>query len=352
MNEGRFGACYDSATMPFREVVGHEVWLRLLSGAVTRRTLPPSLLFSGPSGVGKRRVATALAQVLNCRSPATVGRDGVDGCGTCSSCRRIERGAHPDVLFVEPGESRSIGVDEIRHITGRAAYKPFEGRCRVVVINDADRLVWPAQNALLKTLEEPQTRSEFVLVTAFPDLLLATVRSRCQHLRFGHLSGADVAEVVRRISKTDSPKGQAAAALAGGSAGRALALMSGELLAAREAGIGFLECVARARDDRVRLEASKELLPKGRAAAAGMRQELTRRCEAVTSLLRDIELLSTGSNPAGLANPDVADTLRRLAPKFGGRRGVAAAAAVDQALDAVGSNVSPKVVADWLACQM
>ena len=338
--------------MPFNQIVGHGTRLRLLSGAVARGTLPPSLLFSGPSGVGKRRVATALAQVLNCPSASADGRDDVDACGSCSSCQRIERGSYPDVVLVEPGDNGSIGVEPIRQVTGGAAYKPFEGRCRVVVVDDAERLVWPAQNALLKTLEEPQSTSQFVLVTAYPDLLLATVRSRCQHLRFGQLSGADVVEVVRRVTTSDSPEARAAAALAGGSAGRALALMSGELVSARDAGIGLLESVARARDDRARLEGAKALLPKGRGPAVGMRQELARRCQAMTSLLRDIELLSTGSDPAGLANPDVAETLRGLSPEFGGRRGVTAAAAVDRALDAVEGNVSPKVVADWLACQM
>ena len=337
--------------MPFRDVVGHRSRLRLLSGAVARATLPPSLLFSGPSGVGKRRVATALAQVLNCEAAPATG-DGIDGCGSCSSCRRIERGSHPDVVLVEPSDNRAIGVEPIRQLMGRSAYKPFEGRCRVVIVDDADRLMWPAQNALLKTLEEPQGSSQFVLVTAYPDLLLPTVRSRCQHVRFGQLRSADVMEVVRRVGEADVGEVQAAAALAGGSAGRALALMSGELVSARNAGLALLERVSAARDDRTRLESTKELLPKGRGAAAGMRQELTRRCQAVTALLRDIELLAAGSDPGGLANPDVSDSLRRLSSVFGGRRGVAAVAAVDQALGAVDANVSPKVVADWLVCQL
>ncbi len=337
--------------MPFCDVVGQGTRLRLLSGAVARGTLPPSLLFSGPGGVGKRRVATALAQVLNCVS-ASVTDDDIDACGSCSSCQRIARGSHPDVVVVEPGDNGSIGVETIRQLTGRAAYKPFEGRCRVVVVDDADRLMWPAQNALLKTLEEPQGSSQFVLVTAYPDLLLPTVRSRCQHLRFGQLSRAEVIEVVGRDSESNVAEVRAAAALAGGSAGRARALLSGELVAARDAGVTLLESVAVARDDRARLEGAKQLLPKGRGAAATMRQELTRRCHAVTSLLRDTALLAAGSDPVQLANPDVADRLRRLSPKFGGQRGVAATAAVDQALDAVEGNVSPKVVADWLACQL
>ena len=337
--------------MPFRDVVGHNTRLRLLRGAVARGTLPPSLLFSGPSGVGKRLVATAMAQVLNCPA-ASATAAAIDACGSCSSCRRIERGLHPDVVLVEPGDNGSIGVEPIRQLTGRSAYKPFEGRCRVVIVDDADRLMWSAQNALLKTLEEPQGSSQFVLVTAYPDLLLPTVRSRCQHLRFGQLTRADVIEVVRRVGEADTGEVQAAAALAGGSAGRAFALMSGELVSARDAGIALLESVASARDDRTRLEGAKELLPKGRGAAAGMRQELTRRCHAVTSLLRDIELLAAGSDPGSLANPDVAESLRRLSSVFGGRRGLTAVAAVHQALGAVEGNVSPKVVADWLACQL
>src|SRR3990172_9866597 len=182
--------------MPFQQIAGHRRLLQLMAAAAVRGSLPPSLIFAGPDGVGKRMAAVALAQLVNCASPVT-GADGApDACGACASCRRIARQVHADVLIIEPQESGSIKIEQIREAIDRAAYRPFEGRRRVVIIDEADAIVEPAQNALLKTLEEPPPASAFVLVTARPDLLLATVRSRCQRLRFGRLSPPHVPPVL------------------------------------------------------------------------------------------------------------------------------------------------------------
>src|SRR6185437_5241205 len=152
-------------TMSFRHITGHRPLLALLSRTSARGALPPSLIFSGPSGVGKRLTAVALAQTLNCTNPVEWD-GGVDACGACLSCGRIARGVHADVLIVEPAESGSIKVDQVRDAIERAAYRPFEGRRRVVIIDEADALMPEAQNALLKTLEEPPPASVFVLVTS------------------------------------------------------------------------------------------------------------------------------------------------------------------------------------------
>ena len=173
--------------MPFLEVVGHRKLVALLARAVHHGSLPPSLILAGPSGVGKRLLAVATAQALNC--PNVEARTPnqevlLDACGTCTTCTRIVRGVHPDVLIVEPGDSGSIKVDQVRDLVDRAAYRPFEGRRRVVIIDKADALVPAAQNALLKTLEEPPSLSVFMLINARPDALLPTVRSRCPLLRF------------------------------------------------------------------------------------------------------------------------------------------------------------------------
>src|SRR4051812_40956991 len=117
--------------MPFRHIIGHRHLLDLIARAATRGTLPPSVIFAGPEGVGKRMAAVALAQLMNCATPDMAG--GRDGCGECASCRRIARGVHADVLLIEPGETGSIKIDQVRDAIERAAYRPFEGRRRVVV---------------------------------------------------------------------------------------------------------------------------------------------------------------------------------------------------------------------------
>src|SRR5438093_10927488 len=113
--------------MPFRDVVGHHRLIDLLKRSVGNGTLPPSLLFTGPSGVGKRLTAIAVAQTLNCL------KAGPDACGECAACTRITRGIHPDVVIVEPGDSGAIKIDQIRDVVERANYRPFEGRRRAVI---------------------------------------------------------------------------------------------------------------------------------------------------------------------------------------------------------------------------
>ena len=184
--------------MPFRELQGHRHLLELLSGAVSRASLSPSLIFAGPDGVGKRKAAVGLAQLLSCSSLVQADGIGLDACGTCASCTRIARGVHADVLLIQPGDSGNIKLDQIRDAIDKSAYRPFEGRKRVVIVDEADALIVEAQNALLKTLEEPPSASMFVLVTSRPDVLLPTVRSRCQRLRFGRLEPGEVATVLSR----------------------------------------------------------------------------------------------------------------------------------------------------------
>lgn len=331
--------------MPFREIAGHRQLLELIARAAVRGTLPPSLIFAGPEGVGKRRAAVALAQFLNCPN-----RSDDDSCGTCGSCTRIARQVHADVLLIEPGETGTIKIDQIRDAIERTAYRPFEGRRRVVIVDEADAVNVEAQNALLKTLEEPPAASTFVLVTAKPGTLLPTVLSRCQRLRFGRLSPADVAAVLIRDHGYGETDAHAAASLSDGSIGVALEGGSDEFVEAREAAAGLLEMVAASDDPRRRLEGAKAL---GGAARGGSdRDELARRLRALSSLLRDLGVLISRADERALANADLRPLLQRLLRSFDGERAIRAFTAVDRALSALDRNASPKIVADWLAFQI
>ena len=145
-------------------MIGHRRIVRLLSRSVSRYSLPPSLIFAGPAGVGKRLAATAVAQSFNCLQPNVepgtlnteprtpnperrtwnpepgTSNQEFDACGTCSACTRIARGVHPDVLVLEPGDNGSIKIEQVREVIDRAAYRPFEGKRRVVIVDGADAL--------------------------------------------------------------------------------------------------------------------------------------------------------------------------------------------------------------------
>src|SRR5436190_12534329 len=305
--------------------------------------LPPSLIFSGPDGVGKRLPATALAQALNCERPVESG-DSRDACGTCAACKRIARGVHADILVIEPGDSGSIKLDQVREAIDRSAYRPFEGRRRLVVVDGADSLVDVAQEALLKTLEEPPPASVFVLITSRPDILLATVRSRCQRLRFGPLSAAEVAGVLIRDHGVTSADAHAAAAAADGSVGRALAGSAEDANEARDAAARLLQSAASSTDPRRRLDGAKALV-----AGGGDRGEVSRRLLALSSLVRDMGLLLSRADERALANVDLRPQLQALLRSYDADRTIRAFETVDRALAALDRNASPKIVADWLA---
>lgn len=337
--------------MPFRDLAGHRRLIGLIGRAALRGALPPSLIFAGPDGVGKRRVAIALAQLFNCNSPRPAGEiDGPDACGECAPCRRIARGVHADVVSIEPGESGSIKVEQARQVIERSAYRPFEGRRRVVIVNEADAMEVSAQNALLKTLEEPPQASAFVLVTARPDVLLPTVRSRCQRLRFGPLAPGDVAAVLMRDHAVEEGAAHTAAALAGGSVGRALEGDTDACTEARGIAVAVLRMVAATKDPRQRLAAGKVL--GGDKGDKVDREELGRRLRLLSSMLRDLVLLGCRGDERALTNADEKARLQDVLGSFDGDRTVRAFSAVDRALWALDRNASPRIVADWLAFQV
>src|SRR5262245_9454207 len=305
----------------------------------------------GPAGVGKRRAAVAIAEALNCLKPQQSGDFAREGCGECPACRRIQRGVHPDIIVIEPGEMGSIKIEQVRDVIARSEFRPFEGRRRVVVIDDADALVPAAQNALLKTLEEPPSASMFVLVSSIPDVLLPTVRSRCSRLRFGPLSPAEVTEVLRRDHGYSEQDARAVAVDAEGSVRRALESESADLVDAREGAERLLEYTARAGDPSRRLDAARDVTAK-KSSSAGEREQLAACLRVLGSLLRDVSILAAGGDRGLIGNSDLEPQLASLARSFDDQRSARAYAAVDEALAALERNASPKIVADWLVLQL
>lgn len=187
------------------------------SGAMTH-----AWLFTGPAGSGRSVAAQALAAALQCERPDNLG------CGECAQCRTAAARTHPDVHSVVP-QGLSIGVDEMRAVTGRAARRPQLGRWQVVVIEDADRLTEQASNALLKTIEEPPRRTVLLLCapSLHPDDVMVTVRSRCRLVPLRTPSAQAVAGVLTGDG-IDEATAQWAAAVGQGHVGRSRRLARDE----------------------------------------------------------------------------------------------------------------------------
>ena len=345
--------------MSFGQIAGHRHISTLLSRAILRDSLPPSLLFSGPSGVGKYATALALAQALNCLADDASASEAADGGAhsdlggcQCDACTRIARGVHPDVMTLAPGETGAIKIEAVREAVERVGYRPFEGRKRVILIDEADALVTAAQSAFLKTLEEPPETSLFVLVTARPDALLATVRSRCPQLRFGRLTAEEICGVLTRGHGYSEADARAVAAAAGGSLGKALEEASEPYREARDAAQRLLAVAATNANPRGMLDGAGEFakVPKGRSGAA--REALALRLRVMASLLRDLQVLASGAGERLVVNQDIVGKLQRLTDAFDRQRLAGGFAAMTRAIAAVERNASPKVVADWLVFQL
>lgn len=152
----------------------------VLKGALEKNRLPHGFLFLGPEGSGQMEMTLELTKTLFCADPKDR-----NACGACVHCRQVDKRSHPDLMIFEPeGDSATIKIEMIRDLIAKANLKPFQAACKVFVIDQAECMNDVAQNALLKTLEEPQGRSFFILITAHPDLLLETIRSRVQTLNF------------------------------------------------------------------------------------------------------------------------------------------------------------------------
>lgn len=183
-------------------------------------------LLLGPAGSGKRPTAVALAAALNCPVEPGVG------CGECSSCARIQRERYPDVHHVVP-EGPLIPVDIIREvIIPEASRSPFEGHFKVFIIEEADRMNDPAQNALLKTLEEPQPDTVFVLISDNEEEVLDTIRSRCRIVRMEPVSEGRIVQLLSEAGVSDD-RALLAARLSEGDFERARALGSDPQVAER-----------------------------------------------------------------------------------------------------------------------
>jgi len=178
--------------MAFRNIIGQDKAINILVRTIQRGRIASSYLFAGEPGIGKKCTAITLAKALNClTSPG-------DACNECPSCKKIDSGIHPDFLLISP-ESGQIRVEEIRAIDEMLSLKAFEGRYKVVIVDDADTMNQYAANAFLKTLEEPPEESLIILVSSNPDRLPDTIRSRCSRINFTPLSSTACEKVILNV---------------------------------------------------------------------------------------------------------------------------------------------------------
>ncbi len=238
--------------MALKDIIGQQRALDILRGCISRDRIPHALLFTGDEGIGKRLTAINFAKALNCLNEqeddlfamseelsASSAADEIDNCGVCASCRKIDKGNHPDVIMIAPeGDGGQITVSVIRELEGSLSYKPFEGKWKIAIIDNADRLNQSAANAFLQTLEEPSPQSILILISSRPDILLPTIRSRCQRINFSPLPVDTMsALIVEKTGELDSEQSFLLSRLSGGRPGYAL---NDELISRRDQSFNVL----------------------------------------------------------------------------------------------------------------
>jgi DNA polymerase-3 subunit delta' len=201
----------------FSEIVGHEQIKEHMQAAIRDKKPFHAYLFQGEEGVGKEALARTFAAGLQCQSESAD-----KPCKECVSCRQMESGNQPDVIWVTR-EKASLGVDEIREqLCNTMDIKPFSSPYKIYLVPEAEKMTEAAQNALLKTIEEPPEYGIVILMTSNISALLPTIQSRCLTMEFRPLSTAVVESYVKEHCQVPDYQARASAAFAQGNLGKAM----------------------------------------------------------------------------------------------------------------------------------
>jgi DNA polymerase-3 subunit delta' len=322
-------------------VVGQRGAVAALSSAVAEGRAAHAYLFAGPKHAGKTLTALQFAQALNCTGAEPP-------CGRCRDCERIAAGAHADVEIIGIGapcddnehrhtpDERDIRICQVRRLERVVTRAPFEGRCRVLIIEPADAMNDPAANALLKTLEEPPPNAVIILVTEREEMLLETIRSRTRRVSFGGLAHADIERALRERWNVEPERASELARLSTGRLGWAvLALHDERMMAQRDDALASAEEMAAAPVS-ARFAFAGELGGGYTKDRAGTQATL----ETWQAWWRDLLLIASGREDEAV-HRDRLDTLRPLASQCGVRGAVRALRAIADARQQLDENVSP-----------
>jgi DNA polymerase-3 subunit delta' len=272
----------------FSTIIGHKVPIGLITSAIERERLPNAYLFSGEESIGKRLVATTFAKAVNCLE------EGLGPCNSCPSCRMIEGDIHPDVGTIVP-DGTQIKIAQIRALQEKMIYKPYKGRRRVYIVDEADKMNLEASNSFLKTLEEPMGDTTIILITSRPNSLPATLLSRCEQIRFVPPPSDMIAGLLVKNKGMGYDEAMILSLISMGKVGVALSAEQGELIQERDK---IINLIPRLVDEGASgiFETSRDL--------SGLPGDMDKSICWLMIILRDILVFRESKDPSMIINRD------------------------------------------------
>ena len=319
--------------MAFKDVVGNSGVKKILHRILKQKKLPNSLLFAGPSGIGKKQTALVVAKALNCLKKSS------DACEECVHCRAINHGNFPDVMVISPAKD-ILKIDQMRFLKDTAYLKPMAGQKRVFVVIDAEKMNDQASNSLLKILEEPPPFSHIILVTPNPYMIIPTIKSRCQIFQFSPISKEEINKVL--VDNGIKPeRAQVLSRRVDGNLKEALSLDWEDVQSMRnEAWILFLALLKK--------EKASPQMKQWSASRSVDREELRKTFEVLASFCRDVLLIKEKSDPGLLLNPDLEGDLEELARTVTLDQALDFLDAIDLAIAQLGKNLNVNILVSSL----
>ncbi|MCX5818125.1 MAG: DNA polymerase III subunit delta' [Proteobacteria bacterium] len=275
--------------MGFDSIIGHEKQKSMLLSLLEKERLPHAFLFSGPEGIGKKKVVLEFAKHILC--------DKGFACGVCRPCIKIDRGSHPDILQV--GNEESIGIEQSRSISKEVYEYPYESQRRIIIIDNAERMTREAKNALLKTLEEPPSFNIFFLTTPSERDIPLTIRSRCMRLVFSPLHREQLKEYFKSTLLVNNEKAELLSYISHGSIGSGLFWTMEENFSLRRK---IAELVLGKNKSFLRASVIAEKVAKNQ-------REMTMFLSFILSLYRDIYCVRECGDTAMIVNKDIRELL-------------------------------------------